>query len=300
MRKPILIIILIILALVLLSQTFYTVDEKSQAIVLQMGEYKRTVTKAGLHAKIPFIQSVKTLDKRVLTSAVEEEKYLTLGEEGIGVDIRLSVDHVTRWRISDPQQFYVSFRGEGTAETRLQGIVVDELKSELASNYWVDIVSSKREEITRNVTERVAQQMASRGVEVIEVRLKRTDLPTDVEEGVFNRVIAERQAEAKRARAEGEQAALEIRAEADRERTVILAEAYKQSETVRGEGDALAAAIYAAAYAQAPEFYSLLRTLQAYHQVIDEESTLVLSTESDIFKHLAGVEPSSEQPSSEP
>jgi len=292
MRKPIIILVLVILAIILLTQSLYVVDETKQAIVLQFGEYQETVTKPGIHVKLPFLQTVKQLDKRILTSGREQEKYVTLAQEGAGVDIRLSVDHVTRWRISDPKEFYVSFRGrEETAKTRLQGIVVDALKAELASRYWVDIISSERETIINNVTEKVAAEISKEGIEVIDVRIKRADLPEEVEQGVFDRVIAEREAEAKKAEAEGKAESLRIEAKADRDVTIALAEGYKQSKSLKGEGDAIAAALYAAAYQQAPQFYSLLRTLEVYNTIMGGETTLVLSTESDLFKYLSGSEP---------
>lgn len=300
-NRLILVIILAIIALILVMNSFFTVDETEQVIVLQMGEFKRTVDEPGLHLKMPFIQSVKSLDKRVLTSAVEKEKYITFNQDeekdegDSDVGIRLIVDHITRWRISDPKEFYVSFNGsEETAQKNLKGHIDDKLKTELASTYWVDIVSSQREVIIESVTDYVAEKVADLGIEIIDVRIKRADLPDEVEEGVFERVIADRKIEANDARAEGERQALQIRADADREVTVLLAEGYKDSEILRGEGDAIAAAIYAAAYTQAPEFYSLSRALQTYDQIFDNQTTLVLSTESDIFKYLSGSGISSE------
>ena len=202
------------------------------------------------------------------------------------------MDHVTRWRIVEPDTFYKSVGStEDRALQRLQAIVVSELRDELASHNFVDIISTQREPIMEVVAERTAEKATEFGIEIVDVRIKRADLPTEVQESVFSRMQAERERIAKEYRAEGEEDALKTRAEADREATVILAEAYKTEQSLQGEGDALATAIYAATYNQAPQFYSLLRTLDVYGAVMDEETTLVLSTESDLFKYLSGADP---------
>lgn len=286
MRLPVITIIVAILAIVLISQIFYTVDETKQVIILQMGEYKQTVSNPGLHAKLPFVQTAKTLEKRVITSDTLPEDYITLDKK------RLSVDHVTRWRIIDPRLFYVTLGGnEVRAQQRLQGIVVSDMKDELALYNFVDIISYQREQIMSDVTSRTSEKALEFGIEVLEVRIKRADLPDEVEQSVFDRMKAERERIAKQYRAEGEEESFEIRAEADREAIVIMAEAYKGRQTLEGEGDSKAIEIYTEAYRQAPELYLLLRTLQAYESVMDEETMLVLSTESDLFKYLSGPEP---------
>ncbi len=288
MRTPVIAAaVIVFLALIWLSTCLYTVDETKQVIVLQMGEYKNTVTDPGLHFKLPSpIQEAKTLEKRILMSDAPPTSYLTLQKKN------LIVDHITRWRITDPDTFYKSVGStENKALQRLQAIVVSELRDELASHELVDIISSQREVIMDEVTERTAEKATEFGIEVVDVRIKRADLPDEVETSVFDRMKAERDRKAKAYRAEGEEMALETRAEADRESTIILAEAYKQEQSLMGEGDAIATAIYAAAYAQAPDFYSLLRTLQAYGELMDGETTLVLSTESDLFKYLSGITP---------
>ncbi len=286
MRLPIIaIVVILVLAIVLITQSLYTVDETKQVIILQMGEYKQTVTSAGLHVKLPFVQSVKSLEKRILMSDAPPTSYLTLDKKN------LIVDHVTRWRIVEPDTFYKSVGStEDRALQRLQAIVVSELRDELASHNFVDIISTQREPIMEAVAERTAEKATEFGIEIVDVRIKRADLPTEVQESVFSRMQAERERIAKEYRAEGEEDALKTRAEADREATVILAEAYKTEQSLQGEGDALATAIYAATYKQAPQFYSLLRTLDVYGTVMNEETTLVLSTESDLFKYLSGAD----------
>ncbi len=286
MRTPIIVVaVLVILVIIVLFNSLYTVDETKQVIILQMGEYKETVTSPGLHVKIPFIQTAKTLEDRVLMSDAPPTSYLTLDKKN------LVVDHVTRWRIVEPDTFYKSVGStENKALQRLQAIVVSELRDDLASYNFVDIISTQREPIMEAVAERTAEKATEFGIEIIDVRIKRADLPTEVQESVFQRMQAERSRIAKEYRAEGEEEAIKTRAEADREATVILAEAYKTEQSLKGEGDALATAIYAAAYEQSPIFYSLLRTLETYTAIMDSETTLVLSTESDLFKYLSGPE----------
>ena len=285
MRKTVIIAAVGIFLLIVILQCFYTVDETEQVIILQMGEYKKTVDSPGIHAKLPFVQSAKSLDKRVLMSDAPPTSYLTLDKKN------LEVDHITRWRIIEPDTFYKSIgSNEDRALQRLNAIVVSELRDELASFNLIDIISIKREAIMEEVTDRTALKATEFGIEVIDVRVKRADLPEEVQVNVFDRMKAEREREAKKYRAEGEEQALETRAQAAREATIILAEAYRQEQSLKGEGDAMATAIYAAAYEQAPVFYSLLRTLETYAAVMDSQTTLVLSTQSDLFKYLSGSE----------
>ncbi|MDY6911209.1 MAG: protease modulator HflC [Chloroflexota bacterium] len=286
MHKTIIIaVVAVIVVLILLTQSLYTIDETKQVIVLQLGKYQQTVTQPGLHAKIPFIQSVKTLDNRVMMSDAPSTSYLTLDKKN------LVVDHVTRWFIEDPRVFYTSVgQTESRALQRLQAIVVSELRDELASHNFVDIISTQREPIMDAVAKRTADKAVEFGIAVLDVRIKRADLPKEVQESVFARMKAERERKAKEYRAEGEEEALKTRAEADREAIVILAEAYKTEQTLKGTGDALATAIYAAAYDQSPDFYSLLRTLEAYSKFMNDETILVLSTESDLFSYLSEFE----------
>ncbi len=285
MRNTVILIAVGIFILIMLFQCFYTVDEKEQVIILQMGEYKKTVDSPGIHTKLPFVQTAKSLDKRVLKSDAPPTSYLT------GEKKNLEVDHITRWRIVDPVTFYKSIGSdESQASNRLNAIVVSELRDELASYDLVDIISTQREIIMNDVTERAAAKAIDFGIEIIDVRIKRADLPEELQGNVFARMMAERQREAKKYRAEGEEQALQTKAEADLEAIVILAEAYKIEQSLKGEGDAQATAIYAAAYSQAPQFYSLLRTLETYTSIMDSKTTLVLSTESDLFKYLSGSE----------
>ncbi len=288
MRKAVIIGILVIVALIVIPQFVYTVDVTKQAIILQMGEYKRTVTEPGLNFKIPFIQSVTHLEKRVLTSDTAPGEYLTLDKK------RLVVDHVSRWRIVDPLKFYKAVRDEAGALARIQPVVFSEMRDELAKHNFEDIISVQREPIMEAVAARAREKVLDYGIDLVDVRIKRADLPTEVQVSVFDRMKAERQRIALAYRAEGEEAALKTRADADKEKTILLAEAYEESQMLQGEGDAQATLIYAAAFEKDTEFYRFLRTLEAYEKfVVAGGTTLVLSSDSDLFQYLESpLEPS--------
>ena len=289
MRNVVIAIVVVIVAIIVLGQSLYTVDMTKQIIIVQFGEYQKTVTQPGLHLKVPFVQTAIPFEKRVLMSDAPPTGYLTLDKKN------LIIDHITRWRIADPYLFYKSVRHESTASQRLQAIIVSELRDETASHDFEDMISVQREPIMEAVALRSGEKVNEFGMEIIDVRIKRADLPAEVQDSVFDRMRAERGRVSKQSRAEGEEQAFKTRAEADREATVILAEAYKKSQALKGQGDAQATAIYATAYKEAPEFYSLLRTLEAYGKFMSRETTLVLSSDSDLFKYLSGSEPQ-EQP----
>lgn len=281
MKKTVLIGILVIVALIVIPQAIFTVDMTKQAIILQMGQYKRTITAPGLNFKIPFIQSVILIENRVLTSDTAPGEYLTLDKK------RLVVDHVSRWRIVDPLKFYKAVRNEAGGLARIQPIVFSEMRDELAKYNFEDIIFTEREAIMDAVAVRAREKMTDYGVDIIDVRIKRADLPEEVQVSVFDRMKAERQRIALAYRAEGEEEALEIRAYADKVKTIILAEAYEESQNLKGDGDAQATAIYAAAFGLDTEFYRFLRTLEAYEGfMIAGDTTLVLGSGSDLFQYL--------------
>ena len=280
MKKSVLVPVVAAVALFLLLQSAFTVDMTQQAVILEFGRYVRTVNEPGLHFKVPFSQQVSLYDKRVLTSDVQPGEYLTLDKK------RLVADPVSRWRIDDPLQFFKTVANEPGALARLEPIILSELRDELAKYNFADIISSEREAITRRVSERVREKARDFGIEVVDVKIKRADLPAEVQVSVFNRMKAERQRIALLYRAEGDELAAKVRAEADKQATIISAEAYAESQGLRGEGDAQATATYAKAFEQDAEFYSFLRTLEAYQQFLSKQSTLVLSSDSEIFKYL--------------
>jgi len=279
------VVIGVIVALVLLNQSVFMIDETKQVVITQMGEYKRTIDKPGLNIKIPFIQTTHPFEKRVLVSDAPPADYLTLDKK------RLVVDSYTRWQIVDSIQFYKTVKNELGAKARIDGIVFSELRRELAAHDFKEIIGVQREPIMETVAHRASKIVTEFGIEIIDVRIKRVDLPKEVQASVFARMEAERQRIAKKYRAEGEEQARIIRAQADKEATIILADAYKESRTLRGEGDAKAVVIYAAALEQDPEFYSFLRTLEAYEKFLSDETTLVLGTDSELFKYLESAKP---------
>lgn len=285
MRKVAITIIMVLAALIVLDQTIFTIDETRQGIILQLGEYVRTVDEAGLHFKTPFIQTVHRLEKRVLVSDAPPAEYLTLDKK------RLVVDSYTRWRIEDPLQFFKTVRDEAGALARVDGIVFSELRKELAAHNFRDIIGPQRKSIMETVAQRAGEIVGELGIDIIDVRMRRADLPPEVEASVFDRMKAERDRIAMRYRAEGEERAREIRAEADKQVTIILAEAYKEAKTRRGEGDAEATRIYAEAFGEDPEFYSFLRTLEAYEKFLAGGTTLVLGSDSELLRFLESPQP---------
>ena len=272
--------VVVIAALIVWSQTTYRVDETEQIIITQFGEYVKTIDEPGLNFKVPFIQTVHRFEKRVLVSDAPPAEYLTLDKK------RLVIDSYTRWQITDPLQFYKTVRNEAGALARLDGIVFSELRTELAAHTFREIIGAQREPIMETVAQRASVIVTEFGIGIVDVRIKRADLPPEVQASVYARMVAERERIAKKYRAEGEEQARIIRALADKEAVIILADAYKVSKTLRGEGDADATGIYAEAFEQDPEFYSFLRTLEAYEKFLAGGTTLVLGSDSELFEYL--------------
>ncbi|MEZ4725905.1 MAG: protease modulator HflC [Caldilineaceae bacterium] len=267
--------VLLLLVLTVGSQTFFIVDERQQAIILQFGEPVRTIREPGLGIKLPFVQNVIYFDQRILSSDASPQEYLTSDKK------RLLVDQVTRWRITDPLTFFKAVRTESGARARLDDIVISELRRELAIVPFADVISSEREKIMNRVAASSATKAAEFGIDVVDVRVKRADLPEEVEQSVFNRMRAERQRESSLFRAEGEEQANIIRAQADRDSTVILAEGYREAQAIRGEGEAEAIRIYAEALAQDAEFYAFTRRLDSYAQILKDGDRLVIPSNAE-------------------
>jgi membrane protease subunit HflC len=274
------IIMLVVAGLVTARSAVYTVDMTQQVILTQFGEYVRTNTKAGLDFKVPFVQKVHKFDKRILVSDANPAEYLTLDKK------RLVVDNYTRWKIVDPLQFYKTVRNDLGARARLDGIVYSELRTHIAAHPFKDIIGEKRETIMNNVAEKAGNIVSKFGIKIVDVRIKRADLPKEVQQSVFERMKAERHRIAKKYRAEGEEQARILRANADKEATILLADAYKVSNELNGEGDAQAVLIYATAYKKDPEFYSFVKSLEAYKSILQQGTTLVLNSGSKLFRYL--------------
>ena len=266
---------------VLVPQAFFMLDEREQAIITQFGAYVRTVTQSGLHTKIPFVQTVHRFDRRVLATDAQPAEYLTLDKK------RVVVDYVARWRIADPLAFFKSVRTLEGARARIEDITFSELRRELASQDFAPVTSELREPTMAAVAQSSRERMTSFGIELIDVRIKRADLPTEVQQSVFARMVAERSRIAKRYRSEGEEEAAKLRAETDKQREILLAQAYERSQRLRGEGDAAAAAIYASAYERDPRFYLFVRTLEAYDEMLTPDTLLVLPGDAAMFRLLS-------------
>lgn len=265
------------------SASLYTVDQRASAIVLQLGEVKRVVSEPGLHAKLPLIQNIRYYDMRLLTlDTPDTERFITKEKKN------LLVDSFVMWRIGDVRQFYISVRGEQAfAQTRLSQTVNDALREEIGKRTVHDVVSGERDKIMQIVREKVEDDAKKIGIIIADVRLKRVELPQEVSEAVYRRMEAERKSVAADLRAQGASEAERIRAEADREREVIIAEAYRDAQRLKGEGDAKAAAIYAGAFTQNPEFYSFYRSLEAYRGTFRNKSdVMVLDPSSEFFRYL--------------
>jgi modulator of FtsH protease HflC len=267
---------------VLIPQLFFTIDEREQAIITQLGAYIRTITEPGLHAKIPFVQTVHRFDKRVLATDADPAEYLTLDKK------RLVVDYVARWQIKDPLAFFISVATLDGARARIEDIVFSELRQAISGQDFAPVTSEHREPTMDAVANAARARTAAFGIELIDVRIKRADLPREVQQSVFARMVAERGRIAKRYRSEGEEEAAKLRAETDKQREIILAQAYERGQRLQGEGDAAATAVYASAYEQNPRFYTFVRTLEAYDDILTPETLLVLPGDAAMFRLLSG------------
>ena len=275
-------LVVLILAAIGSKQVFIIVDESEQVIVTQFGEYIRTIQKPGLAFKTPFLHSAIRFDRRILVSDAPEAEYLSQDKK------RLVADPITRWRIADPLKFFKTVRDESGARARLDDLVFSELRGEVASHTFSTVIGSKREAIMEAVAKNVRAKASEFGIEVVDVRIKRADLPKEVQQSVFARMQAEREREAKRYRSEGEEEANKLRSQTDKERTIVLADAEQNAQKFRGEGDATATRIYAEAYGKDPEFYRFVRSLQSYELFLGKRSTLLLSADSPLFRYMAG------------
>ena len=278
--KKLLTILLPILAVVGFSSIFI-VDETQQVVILQLGKPVKTITEPGLNVKLPFpFQEKITFDDRLLEYDSPPEEILSKDKKS------LIVDNYVRWKIVDPLQFLKTVQAIPTAKSRMDDIVYSELRRELGTHDMVEIITENREEIMDIVTLQSNTATLAYGISVVDVRIRRVDLPAENEESIYARMEAERKRQANKFRSEGEEEAQKIRAATDRDKTIILADAYKEAEKIRGEGDAKAVQIYARSYSADPKFYEFVRTLDTYKKVVDDKTTLVLPSGSKLFKLL--------------
>ena len=271
-----------------LSSSLYVVKETERAVLLKFGEVVNSDIKPGLHIKIPFVNNVRLFDGRILTVDARPERFLTLEQKAV------IVDSFAKWRIAEVDKFYTATGGDERRATGLLAQRINQgLRNEVANRTMHEVVSGERDELMDNLTtslNSIAQEEL--GVEIIDVRVKQIDLPPEVSSSVYSRMNAEREKEAREHRSEGSELAEGTRAAADRERTIIEATAYKESELIRGEGDAQATAIYANAFNKDPEFYSFTRSLKAYKESFGNKGDIMLvEPDSDFFRYLKDAKP---------
>ena len=276
-RNPLALALVLLVLVVVVSQTFFTVHQTQKALVLQLGDPLQRVYGPGLHVKIPFIQNVVYFDARVLDYEARSREAFTVDKKAI------VLYNYARWRIIDPLQFYRTMRSIPGAQARLDDVVYSQLRALVGAYTLTEVVSSHRAVIMKEVTNKVSALMHNYGVDVLDVRIKRTDLPSENQRAIFGRMRAERERQAKQYRSEGEEESTRIRSDADRQRAVILAEAARAAEVERGKGDAQAAAIYAEAYNRAPQFYAYQRWLATLRSSLKENSRIVLGTTAPLL-----------------
>jgi membrane protease subunit HflC len=279
--KIIVVTAIIVIAAAVLAASLFTVDETEQAIVTQLGKFVKEVKEPGLHFKIPLIQTVHKFEARVLEYDAAAAKIMTDDKK------HLVIDNYARWKIIDPLKFYQTVATESGAQSRLDDIVFSEMREELARHSLTEVVSVNRKEIMDKVAEQCDQKAGDYGIQVIDVRIKRADLPEEVRHSVYARMKAERERIAKKYRSEGGEEAAIIMAETDKEKKILLADSYRDAEKLNGEGDAEAIKIYAQAFEKDPEFYSFVRTLEAYEKSLGEGTTIVLPSDSEFFQYLS-------------
>ena len=271
------------LVFVLLTQSIFVVKETERAVKLRFGEIVEYDVEPGLHFKIPVVNTVRKFDARILTLDAAPQSYLTSEKKA------LTVDSFVKWRVSDVAKYYTTSGGD---EERLRRLLIQRvdagLRNEFGSRTVKEVVSGQRDELMDKLSSQLNLIAKDElGVEVIDLRVKKIDLPPEVSESVFNRMRTERERLAKELRAQGNEVAEKIRATADKDKTIILADAYREAEEIKGNGDATATATYANAYSKDPEFYDFTRSLKAYESTFESKSDILLiNPDSDFFKYL--------------
>lgn len=283
MKKIPYIVVGFLLAVIILATSTFTVDQREHAIVFRLGEIVSIKKEPGLYFKTPLIENVRFFDNRILTLNVQEaDRFITSEKKNV------LVDSFIKWKIIDPAKYYVSVKGdEVQAERRISQTVNDGLRAEFGKRTIQNVVSGERSEIMEILTERADRDLRSLGIKILDVRLRRVDLPKEVSESVYQRMDAERKSVANELRSQGFAASEKIRADAEKQRDIIIAEAYKEAQKLKGDGDAKAAEIYANAYGKNPEFYAFYRSVEAYKNSFrDKSDIMVLDPSSDFLKYL--------------
>ncbi len=283
MKNPASVVVGLVLVLFILSLSLFTVDQRQAALVFQLGEVVSVKKAPGLYFKLPLIQNIRYFETRILTmDPVDPERFITSEKKNV------LVDYYVKWRIQDVEKFYVSFSGdERRAENRLAQTVNDGMRAEFGKRTVHDVVSGQRDEVMETLRKSADVDANRYGVEVMDVRIKRVDLPEEVSDSVYRRMEAERKRVANELRSTGSAEAEKIRADADKQREVIIAEAYRDAQRTKGEGDGRAAAIYGQAFGQNPEFYAFYRSMEAYKQSFSTKNdVMVLQPNSEFFRYM--------------
>jgi len=281
--KSFLTLVLTFFALIIVFNTVFIVKQTERAVMLRFGELVNADIEPGLHYKIPWMNTVRVFDARIQTEDSTPERFLTLEQKA------LEVDSYAKWRIVDVGQFYVATRGNtATAGSLLAERINDGLRDQIGNRNLQEVVAGERDQLMLDLTAELNESTAvDIGIEVVDVRVKRIDLPDDVRSSVYERMITERNREAQELRSRGEELAIGIRADADRQAVIFEAEAYRDAERIRGEGDAEATSVYAEAYTRDPEFYAFTRSLNSYRETFSSKGdVLLLDPDSDYFKYL--------------
>jgi modulator of FtsH protease HflC len=283
-KIPILKIVVFLVLLIVGGQSFFIVTETEQALVLQFGNPQRTVKEPGLHFKLPIVQQVLYLDDRILNLNVAEQEVIASDQK------RLVVDAIGRFRIVDPLLTYQTQISINRARSQLGTLLRSNVRQVLGNQTFLTLLSGARVELMEDIRVAMNREAVAWGIEMVDVRIRRADLPEANSRAIYDRMNTERQREAREARALGQEQAVRIRAEAERERTVLLANAERQAAITRGEGDGTAVRIFAEAYGQDEEFFEFYRTMQAYRLSLgNEDTTLVMSPNSEFFKYFEGL-----------
>lgn len=283
--KTFILVGLVFLVLVIGGNSLFVVKQTERAVMLQFGEIVQADIQPGIHVKIPWVNTVRIFDGRILTEDSPQQRFLTLEQKF------LEVDSFAKWRIKDVRQFYVSTGGDiAIAGSRLAERINDGLRDQIGARNLQEVVAGERDQLMLALTVELNETtVADLGLEVIDVRVKRIDLPDDVRQSVYDRMITERNREAQDHRSRGEELAIGIRADAERQAIIYGAEAYRDAEQIRGQGDAEATGIYADAYNKDPEFYAFTRSLNAYRKTFSSKGdVLLLDPDSDFFRYLKG------------
>ena len=271
--------------LILLSLSTFTVDQREHAVVFRLGEIVSVKAEPGLYFKVPLVENVRFFDKRILTyDSSQPDRFITSEKKSV------LVDSYIKWRIYDPAKYYVSVNGdERQAERRLTQTVNDGLRAEFGKRTIQEVVSGERSEIMNIIKERADSDSRQIGIEIIDVRIRRVDLPNEVSESVYQRMNAERKSVANEVRSQGFAESETIRADAEKQRDIIITDAYREAQIIKGQGDAKASRIYADTFSKNPEFYDFYRSLEAYRKSFDgKDDIMVLDANSDFFKYLRG------------